>query len=186
WPLPQLLELSDEHWTAPRYAEFEVPAHIQDIAENSCDPVHFRYVHKQPDVPPSEVTIDEDGRTLHLRSDSSQSQFPSQLHAMVLNPGLAVVRTSYGPNAEMVVYNSAQPIDRHTTLLRWTLTVRREIEDLAGDDVMKGIIAGIQDDYPIWANKVHKHKPVFCREDKTLVMYRKWVRQFYINAEDVS
>ena len=64
--------------------------------------------------------------------------------------------------------------------------MRREIEDLAGDDVMKGIIAGIQDDYPIWANKVHKHKPVFCREDKTLVMYRKWVRQFYINAEDVS
>ena len=163
-----------------------MPAHIQDIAENSCDPVHFQYVHRQPDVPASEVTIDDDGRTLHLRADADQAAVPHKLHAMVLNPGLAVVRTSYGPGAEMLVYNSAQPIDKHTTLLRWTLSVRREIEDLAGDDVMKGIIAGIQDDYPIWANKVHKHKPVFCREDKTLVLYRKWVRQFYIDVRDIA
>jgi hypothetical protein len=181
-----LTELGDANWTAPLYAEFEVPAHIQDIAENSCDPVHFRYVHRQPDVPASEVTIDDDGRTLHLRADAAQAAIPHQLHAMVLNPGLAVVRTSYGPGAEMMVYNSAQPIDRNTTLLRWTLSVRREIEDLAGDEVMKGIIAGIQDDYPIWANKVHKHRPVFCREDKTLVLYRKWVRQFYIDVRDIA
>lgn len=186
WELPVLTELGDDNWTAPRYAEFEVPAHIQDIAENSCDPVHFQYVHRQPDVPASEVTIDDDGRTLHLRADADQAAVPHKLHAMVLNPGLAVVRTSYGPGAEMLVYNSAQPIDKHTTLLRWTLSVRREIEDLAGDDVMKGIIAGIQDDYPIWANKVHKHKPVFCREDKTLVLYRKWVRQFYIDVRDIA
>ncbi|MBA6413464.1 aromatic ring-hydroxylating dioxygenase subunit alpha [Parahaliea sp. F7430] len=184
YDLPDLLELENEQWTAPRYAEFEVPAHIQDIAENSCDPVHFKYVHKTPDTPPSTVTIDDDGRILHLRSDASQSPHPHQLHATVFQPGLALVRTSYAPEAEMVVYNSALPIDRNTTLLRWTLCVRREIEDIVGDDVMNGIIEGIKQDYPIWANKVHKQRPVFCREDKTLVMFRKWVRQFYIEAKE--
>jgi hypothetical protein len=84
----------------------------------------------------------------------------------------------------MIMYNSPQPIDRHTTLMRWTLIVRREIEDYAGDDVMKGIIDGLSDDYPIWANKVHKHRPVFCKEDQPLVTFRKWVRQFYITSED--
>jgi len=84
------------------------------------------------------------------------------------------------------VYNSAQPIDRNTTLLRWTLSVRREIEDLAGDDVMNGIIEGLSQDYPIWANKVHKHRPVFCREDKTLVLFRKWVRQFYVDVRELA
>ena len=43
WELPDLPELGDANWTAPRYAEFLVPAHVQDIAENSCDPVHFQY-----------------------------------------------------------------------------------------------------------------------------------------------
>ena len=181
WQLPDLPELGDPDWTAPRYAEFLVPAHVQDIAENSCDPVHFQFVHGQPDIPPSEVTVDDDGRTLHLHSDASNADFPSQLHATVYSPGFAMVRNTYGPNAEMVMYNSAQPINRHETRMRWTLTVRKEIEDLAGDDVMKGIISGLSDDYPIWANKVHKHRPVFCKGDDTLVTFRKWVRQFYID-----
>ena len=184
WQLPDLPELGDPNWTSPRYAEFLVPAHVQDIAENSCDPVHFQYVHRQPDVPPSQVTIEDNGRILHLHSDASKAEIPSQLHATVYSPGFAIVRNTYGPGAEMVMYNSAQPISRHETKMRWTLTVRREIEDLAGDDVMKGIIDGLSDDYPIWANKVHKRRPVFCKGDETLVLFRKWVRQFYLTEND--
>jgi phenylpropionate dioxygenase-like ring-hydroxylating dioxygenase large terminal subunit len=184
WELPELPELDDPNWSPPRYTEFLVPAHVQDIAENSCDPVHFQYVHGQVDTPPSEVTIDDDGRTLHLHSDAQKAEVPLHLHATVYSPGFAMVRNTYGPNAEMVMYNSAQPINRHETRMRWTLTVRNEIVDLAGDDVMDGIIAGLNDDFPIWANKVHKHRPVFCREDKTLVTFRKWVRQFYITSQD--
>ena len=184
WDLPDLPELDDPNWTSPRYTEFLVPAHVQDIAENSCDPVHFQYVHRQPDVPPSEVTIEDNGRILHLHSDASKAEIPSQLHAIVYSPGFAMVRNTYGPNAEMVMYNSAQPINRHETRMRWTLTVRREIEDVAGDDVMKGIIDGLSDDYPIWANKVHKRRPVFCKGDETLVLFRKWVRQFYLTSKD--
>lgn len=184
WELPDLPELGDPDWSPPRYTEFLVPAHVQDIAENSCDPVHFQFVHGQPDVPPSEVTIDADGRTLHLNSDAGKADFPAKLHAVVYSPGFAMVRNTYGPGAEMVMYNSAQPINRNETLMRWTLTVRKEIVDVAGDDVMDGIIAGINDDYPIWANKVHRHRPVFCKEDKTLVLFRKWVRQFYLTSHD--
>jgi len=186
WGLPTLSELGDPNWTEPRYAEFLVPAHVQDIAENSCDPVHFQFVHRQPDVPPSTVTIDDDGRTLHLHTDASNTEFPSKLHATVFSPGFALVRNTYGPNAEMVMYNSSQPISKHETRMRWTLTVRREIEDLAGDDVMRGIVEGLSDDYPIWANKVHKQQPIFCKGDETLVTFRKWVRQFYIDKKETA
>lgn len=184
WDLPDLPELEDSNWTNPRYAEFLVPAHVQDIAENSCDPVHFQFVHKMMDTPPSVVTIDDDGRTLHLNSDATDADFPAQLHATVYSPGFAMVRNTYGPDAQMVMYNSAQPINKHETRMRWTLTVSRSIEDVAGDDVMEGIISGLNDDYPIWANKVHKHRPIFCKEDKTLVMFRKWIRQFYLTSKD--
>ncbi len=184
WELPEFPELGDPDWTTPRYAEFLVPAHVQDIAENSCDPVHFQHVHRQPDVPPSTVTIEDGGRLLHLHSEMNNVDFPSKLHATVYSPGFAMVRNSYGPNAEMVMYNSTQPISKHETKMRWTLTVRREIEDMAGDDVMRGIIDGLSDDYPIWANKVHKRRPLFCKGDETLVMFRKWVRQFYVDTQE--
>ena len=184
WELPDLPELGDPAWTEPRYTEHLVPAHVQDICENSCDPVHFQYVHGNKAVPDSTVTIDPDGRTMHLHSDMADADFPGHLHAITYSPGFAMVRNTYGPGAEMIMYNSPQPIDGHTTFMRWTLIVRREIEDQAGDDVMKGIIAGINDDYPIWANKVHKRRPVFCKGDETLVTFRKWVRQFYTTSQD--
>ncbi|MEM8662208.1 MAG: Rieske 2Fe-2S domain-containing protein [Pseudomonadota bacterium] len=184
WPLPDIPEFGNDKWTEPRFAEFDVPAHVQDIAENSCDPVHFQYVHRQPEVPPSEVTVDTDGRTLHLRTDNVNDGITSKLHAVVYSPGHALVRNTYGPNAEMLVYNSAQPVDRHNTKMRWSLMVTKEIEELAGDQVMQGIIDGLGDDYPIWQHKVHKQKPVFCREDDTLVLFRKWVKQFYQTSED--
>ncbi|MGB1142188.1 MAG: Rieske 2Fe-2S domain-containing protein [Halioglobus sp.] len=184
WELPDLPELDDPNWTSPRYTDHLVPAHVQDICENSCDPVHFAYVHSQMEIPESEVTIDPDGRTMHLHSDMKNNDYPSHLHAITYSPGFALVRTTYGENAEMIMYNSPQPIDRNTTFMRWTLLVRREIEDLAGDDVMKGIIDGLSDDYPIWANKVHKHRPVLCKADQPLVTFRKWVRQFYVTSQD--
>lgn len=184
WGLPDLPELGDPNWTVPRYTEHRVPAHVQDICENSCDPVHFQFVHGQMSVPPSTVEIEEDGRTMHLRSDMARADYPGKLHATTYSPGFAMVRSTYGPNAEMIMYNSAQPISRNETFMRWTLIVRREIEDAVGDDVMKGIIDGLSDDYPIWANKVHKRRPVFCKGDTTLVTFRKWVRQFYITSQD--
>lgn len=184
WDLPDLPELGDPNWTVPRYTDHLVPAHVQDICENSCDPVHFRFVHSQTEIPESEVTIDPDGRTMHLHSEMKKADHPNHLHATTYSPGFAMVRTTYGPNAEMIMYNSAQPIDRDQTFMRWTLIVRREIEDYAGDDVMDGIISGLSDDYPVWANKVHKHRPLFCKEDQSLVTFRKWVRQFYLTSQD--
>ena len=51
WELPDLPELDDPNWTAPRYTEHLVPAHVQDICENSCDPVHFPVCAQQTDSP---------------------------------------------------------------------------------------------------------------------------------------
>ncbi len=180
WDMIEVPELSSDEWSEPQYWEFTIPNHVQNIAENVCDPEHFQYVHKQTETPPSEVTIAEDGRVLTLTADAKTATPPSLLTARVENPGLALVRTHYGPGAEMIVYSTAQPTKTNETHMRWTLTVRKEIVDLAGDDVMEGIKNGIFDDYPIWEHKIYREKPIFCKGDKTLVMFRKWVKQFYL------
>ena len=83
WELPDLPELDDENWSPPRYTEFLVPAHVQHTAENSCDPVHFPFVHGQQDPPPSGVTIDDEGRTLHLNAETKNADISSHSHATV-------------------------------------------------------------------------------------------------------
>ena len=44
-------EIGDPDWTEPRLFELEVPVHMQDMAENNCDPVHFHFVHGNPQHP---------------------------------------------------------------------------------------------------------------------------------------
>jgi phenylpropionate dioxygenase-like ring-hydroxylating dioxygenase large terminal subunit len=180
WEVPVIEELDSDEWTDPQYWEFTIPNHVQNIAENTCDPVHFQYVHKMPSTPPSEITVADDGRVLTLVADAKEAVHPNTLTAAMHNPGLAIVRTSYGPNAEMLVYSTAQPTTPNETHMRWSLTVRKEIVDFVGDDVMRGIKDGIGDDYPIWEHKVYRDKPVFCKGDQSLVGFRKWVRQFYV------
>lgn len=181
WQVPVLEELNSDEWSPPQYWEFTIPNHVQNIAENTCDPEHFQYVHRMQDTPESTVDIAEDGRELHMVADASGAEYPNTLDVVMHNPGLAVVRTIYGPNAEMMVYSTAQPTTLQETHMRWTLTVRKEIVDLVGDDVMRGIKEGIGDDMPIWTHKIYREKPVFCKGDASLVGFRKWVRQFYID-----
>ena len=110
--VPVIPQIGDENWTEPRQVEFNIPVHIQDIAENSCDPEHFQYVHKQNQTPPSSVKVEDDG-AVHLRSEIEAQGMIGELHATMFQPGLARVVTSYGPGAEMMVYNSAQPISKY-------------------------------------------------------------------------
>lgn len=179
---PLIEELNSDEWSQPQYWEFTVPNHVQNIAENVCDPEHFLYVHGAA-VDRPEVSIDDDGRTLHLSTISNhQDSDNHELLATVYNPGHAIVRTVYAPNAEMLMYSTAQPISLHETHMRWTLTVRKEIVDFTGDAVMKAIKDGIFDDMHIWKHKIYREKPLFCKADIHLVKFRKWVTQFYVDG----
>ena len=60
--MPDLPEFEDPDWTEPRYLEFEVATHMQDMAENNCDPMHFEMVHDSQLESDSEYELAEDGR----------------------------------------------------------------------------------------------------------------------------
>ena len=62
---------------------------------------------------------------------------------------------------------------------RWLLTASNNMVDIAGEEFMKNITAGIEQDLDIWKHKVHRANPVFCEGDHYLGDYRKWARQFY-------
>jgi nitrite reductase/ring-hydroxylating ferredoxin subunit len=183
WEVPEITQLSDPEWSEARTFEIEVPIHMQDMAENNLDPVHFEVVHTSPSVPETEIEFAEDGRFMHAVSYSEEETPAGTFKMSLLRDswclGMSSVESKGIPGVGLYMFSSTSPIDRHNTVSRWAMTATRNMVDTAGEDWFKGITSGVEDDLRIWGNKIHRPNPVFCEDDKLLVEFRRWVQQFY-------
>jgi len=187
WTFPVLPEIGSADWSEPRTFELVLPAHVQDTHENNNDPVHFQFVHRSLETPPSSIEYSADGRHYRIVSDFL-SQGPwakvlekSQLVRDSWGLGLTAVRTVGIPDAGLLMYSSTTPVEEKKVHSRWLLTATRNIVDFFGEEFMTGLTQGVQQDLPIWTNKVHRARPVLCEADTYLAEFRKWARQFYTN-----
>jgi phenylpropionate dioxygenase-like ring-hydroxylating dioxygenase large terminal subunit len=183
WDFPALPEIGNPEWSEPRTFELEIPAHVQDTHENNNDPVHFQFVHGMLETPPSEIRFSEDGRHYRITSHSERQTpfgtFQSSLVRDSWGLGLTAVRSVGIEDAGLLMYSSTTPIDAGRVHSRWLLTATRNWVDLAGEEFMQALTTGVQQDFPIWSNKVHRARPLLCEADVYLTQFRRWARQFY-------
>jgi hypothetical protein len=134
-------------------------------------------------APQSEISYSDDGRHYRIVSQTtSETPFGTFETSLVRDSwglGLTSVRTEGIEEAGLLMYSSTAPIDDEYVISRWLLTATRNWVDLAGEEFMNGLTTGVQQDFDIWANKVHRAKPLLCDDDGYLAEYRKWARQFY-------
>ena len=185
WDFPALPEFDDPNWSEPRSFELEMEAHVQDTHENNNDPVHFQVVHRMMETPPSDISYSEDSPHYRITSTSEQvtplGSFEMTLVRDSWGLGLTAVRTEGIPDAGLLMYSSTTHIDEDRVHSRWLLTCSNNMVDIAGEEFMNGITQGVSVDMPIWKHKVHRARPVLCKDDVYLAEYRKWVRQFYVD-----
>ena len=186
WDFPAIPELGDQLWSEPITFELVVDAHVQDMHENNNDPVHFAFVHGMPGgAPPGEIEYFDDPRHYrivnHGETQTELGAFPTSLIRDSWGIGISAVRLTGIPEAGMLLYSSTTIIDLDParTISRWVLTATNNMIDYAGDDFLHRLMEGVQQDQRIWKNKVHRARPLFCKADKYLIEYRKWVKQFY-------
>ncbi len=185
WQMPLMPEIGHADWSEPRTFELVLPAHVQDTHENNNDPVHFQFVHRSLETPPSSIEYSADGRHYRIVSDFvAQGAWAAYLEKSKLvrdswGLGLTAVRTEGIPGAGLLMYSSTTPIDEKRVHSRWLLTATKNIVDFFGEEFMTGLTQGVQQDIPIWTNKVHRARPVLCEADTYLAEFRKWARQFY-------
>ena len=183
WEVPEIAQLSDPEWSEPRTFEIEVPIHMQDMAENNLDPVHFQVVHSSLRVPETKIEFAEDGRFMHAVSYSEQETPHGTFKMELLRDswclGMSSVESSGIPGAGLYMFSSTSPVDRHNSVSRWTMTATQNMVDTAGEEWFNGITTGVNDDLRIWGNKIHRQTPVLCEADQLLGEFRRWVRQFY-------
>lgn len=186
WEVPTIPEIGHPDWTEPRCIDIEVPVHLQELAENNCDPIHFEFVHGMADVPPSEIQFAEDGRFFRMsgkgQRETPAGTFETELVRDTFGLGLSTVRVEGIPGVGTMLFASSTPVDADHTIMRWSLAVTRNIADEYGEEFMSGIVKGVDDDIPIWTHKIHRAKPVLCETDGYIAEFRRWTRQFYSDA----
>jgi len=183
WEVPEVPELVDPEWTEPRQFELEVGVHMQEMAENNCDPVHFLYVHSATKVPESEISYSENGRFFRISSvnehETPLGKFQLELERDTWSLGITTVRMRGIPGAGLMMFSSTSPIDRTHTCSRWLFATSRNMADVAGEEFIHNMSTGVLDDLRIWENKIHRAQPVLCEADAYLADFRRWTKQFY-------
>jgi phenylpropionate dioxygenase-like ring-hydroxylating dioxygenase large terminal subunit len=187
WDVPLVPELTDDDWTEPRYFDIEVPVHIQDMAENNCDPVHFQVVHDMESVPETQLNVGEDGRFFRITDkterDTALGRFEIEIERDAWQIGLNTVRTKGIPGAGLMMFASTSPVDSENTVSRWIFTVSKNLVDIAGEEFIQRTSLGVEQDLRIWENKIYRANPVLCEADEYLTHFRSWVKQFYTEAD---
>ena len=75
------------------------------------------------------------------------------------------------------------PVDEEHTEVHCMLTMRKMPMPFANSILLRKAIGEgkktIDQDVPIWENKVYRERPGLCEADGPIMQYRRWASQFY-------
>lgn len=181
--VPLVPEVGDPEWSPLRCYRWTVRSRNQELGENSVDRAHFRYVHGMANVPEAEVTVEG-----HVLRSLSRGKMPtprgvvegaidSQSH------GFGSGFTRFTGIAETVLVSSASPVDEERVDVRFAFTVKSaegyDADRGVGAAIIQNIVKQMEEDIPIWENKIYRPRPVLCDGDGPIMKFRRWAQQFY-------
>jgi len=172
-------------WVGYETYRYNVRMHVQELAENVPDGVHFNYVHGVGATPSVEyVTEGPVYRQVTTVPATGLGGAPTAFRQEVQGLGLIVLRTE--PPLGQVQVVCPTPIDEENVDFRASLLFY-EGEGAARlsepSRAMARLMASqFEADIRIWENKVYWTSPSMVEEDAALAALRRWARQFYPHA----
>lgn len=182
WDIPMVTEVIDSGWTEPRTREWTVRSCNQEMAENQVDAAHFRYLHGTTEMPTWDSTAN--GPHLLTSSTTGMSTPMGNVDGKIeVNAwGFGFTTTRFTGLIETLLLSSAAPIDEDHVIIRFGFMVRdigKGITGGVGKAFMTEISRQLEQDIPIWENKIYIDPPVLCDGDGPIGKFRRWAKQFY-------
>ena len=149
---------------------FRVSAGCQEMAENSVDGPHFRYVHHTAIVPEIQ-SYDTDGTRSRMRS---VQKFPTprgvvdgRIDVDNQGPGFAITR--FSGIVDTLLIGAAVPVDTVTSEVRFSFKTHSlgdaEATSTVGEAFVAEVCKQFEEDRPIWENKAHIVRPALADTD---------------------
>jgi phenylpropionate dioxygenase-like ring-hydroxylating dioxygenase large terminal subunit len=183
WEPPVVPEYGAEDWTPYERRRWTIRTRHQEMAENAVDTAHFHFLHGTTNHPESQAEIV--GPLLHVTSTTGMSTPRGGVDGSVESKswgfGFSTVR--FRGIVETLLVSSSTSIDEETLDVRFAFSVRRhpdkDVTKGVGKAFIREVTRQLEQDIPIWENKVHWEHPVLCDGDGPIGVFRKWCRQFY-------
>ncbi|MBX7160141.1 MAG: Rieske (2Fe-2S) protein [Acidimicrobiia bacterium] len=185
WELPKIPEASDAGFSDWYRRRWKIRTSPQEMAENSVDSAHFRWVHGTVNVPAIEEV--EDGFPLmRVKSnqlfDTPMGPQPGFIESNAWGFGFSIVR--FSGIVDTCLVGAATPVDNEFIDLKFTFRFRRlgdedKLNKTVGEALIGDITKQITEDAVIWENKVYLPVPALVPEDGPFRRFRNWAQQFY-------
>lgn len=184
WEIPVVSEITSDAWSKPIVRRFEVRTHAQEMAENTVDSAHFRFVHGTPYVPEFDARID--GHILRasqaLTFTTPRGEIKGGVDIEAHGCGFGVTRFHGVVDTLLMITGAAVAEELHRTTIRFfvkKLPDNSEGTEKVGQAFVDEVTRQYEQDIPIWENKVHLERPVLCDGDGPFHLIRKFYQQFY-------
>jgi 3-ketosteroid 9alpha-monooxygenase subunit A len=182
--VPEVPELGSPDWTAPERREWTVRTCTQEMAENTVDEAHFRYVHGTQAVAETE-RVEAEGPVFRVvsRNRVATRRGEQAGRIEIETHGFGFGTTRFSGIADLLLVTAGLPVDEEQVHLRLQFSVRRLADGGATRGVGRAFLAEIErqftQDIPIWEHKIHLPRPLLCAGDGPIPALRRWSRQFY-------
>ena len=185
-------ELASPEWTAIDTFDWTINTIIQETGENAADIAHFVTVHSAVEMPAGVVTLEGHRRCTLMDSNSAaideegnvdrsgETTDAVRLESWNIGPGQTIQK--FSRMFDVIMMGTITPIDDQSLHLRFVFTLPREqtgMHKLYAHGVRDEIVHQVEQDLPIWENKVYLESPILCDGDGPIAKYRKWFQQFY-------
>ena len=184
WDIPVVEEVGDSAWSEFYSSSYVVHTVPQEMSENGADPAHFRFVHGTDEVAEME-SYDIDGPRSTMLSKQSYVTPRGVTHGRidVYNHGPGFSKVWFSGIVDALNLATTTPIDDETTQVRFNFLVRKFDDEKLTSTVAQAFVNEInkqvQEDRPIWENKVFVPSPALADTDGPILKFRKWYSQFY-------
>jgi len=188
---PTIEEYGEPDWTEDWTAyEWTVATHPQEVAENSVDWPHFHEVHLMEPPPEREVRFvghEILWEAATRKNVTTLDGTPDEIRVIGRNPGLGCSYVRYSGMGETVIVMGMTPIDEETMHMRFGVigkAMGRSREEMAAfhQSYADDMAFAVEQDFPIWENKVYRPQPKLCEGDGPVSDFRRWAAQFYVQA----
>jgi nitrite reductase/ring-hydroxylating ferredoxin subunit len=191
WP-----EYNAPDWTPFSHAfTLDIRTHVQEVGENSADIQHFVHLHAHYTADLTSTELVTDGHKLIHTTRAKYKVFgvlkmlgkPPEGPLSLTFEGLGIVQTRAAIDARkplryMAVF-CVTPLDeqqvRMSVLFSMNKSLPAPFRPLLRWKALRESRRSVDQDIPIWENKVYRERPTLRPNDGPIGTYREWTRQFY-------
>jgi phenylpropionate dioxygenase-like ring-hydroxylating dioxygenase large terminal subunit len=194
WEMPELPERASPEWTAFHPTrQWVIRTHPQEIVENGIDCAHFPHNHAQQTAGVESLGLEIDGPRMTHRVLQHHNLFgigarlgwhvtgTLDITAYALGCVVNRIRIRDRASLDYCIVFHLLPIDAEQVAVHAYSALRRK--GLLSLPLlwfaMREVGNTIDQDVPIWENKLYRASPRLSDADGPIMQFRKWAQQFY-------